>query len=498
MQHLLRQHWPVIAYLALLSLLRLYLMGHYELTDDEAYYWEWSRNLAPSYYDQGPGVAFAIAAGTALFGHTELGVRFPAWVLGILVSILAYRIAATIYGSNRAGFFAVLVLSLMPIGFLGGILMMHDTVQFAAWAFFCYGIYRFLIKEHWLWLYWSAAALVMGTLAKHTMVLALPALTLFLLAHPPLRKVLRNPHFWLAGLLSGTLLSPIIYWNLQHDWTGVSAIVHLPSARAKGNPFYLRMLDFLFFQILLVGPLVFVSAIAGIRHPKPLLMPAKQLLIIASLFIFCFFWFMTLRKTIQPNWVICAWFGGTILAGAWLADQWQTQRRLVPILTLLSSLFLISVALTPAPYLWVADTLGAKLGPEAIQTNRLTGGREMAAYVQKIRDRHPGAHVAGNRYQEAALMAFYLPEQPRTYSLNLGSRPNQYDFWERPEGDFVYLQIGQGTLPKAVTEAFESVEPFPPQIIERYDRPARYYQVFLLRGMKRQNAPSPGGISTAP
>jgi uncharacterized membrane protein len=30
------------------------------LVPDEGYYWEWSRNLEFSYYDQGPGVAIYI------------------------------------------------------------------------------------------------------------------------------------------------------------------------------------------------------------------------------------------------------------------------------------------------------------------------------------------------------------------------------------------------------------------------------------------------------
>src|SRR5262245_15833853 len=45
------------------------------LAFDEAYYWQWSKNLAWGYYDHPPMIAFMIRAGTELFGDTSLGVR---------------------------------------------------------------------------------------------------------------------------------------------------------------------------------------------------------------------------------------------------------------------------------------------------------------------------------------------------------------------------------------------------------------------------------------
>jgi len=36
---------------------------------------------------------------------------------------------------------------------------------------------------------------------------------------------------------------------------------------------------------------------------------------------------------------------------------------------------------------------------------------------------------AADRYQDAAELAFHLPSQPTTFSLNLSGRSNQYDLW---------------------------------------------------------------------
>jgi hypothetical protein len=36
---------------------------------------------------------------------------------------------------------------------------------------------------------------------------------------------------------------------------------------------------------------------------------------------------------------------------------------------------------------------------------------------------------AADRYQDAAELAFHLPDRPTTFSLNLSGRSNQYDLW---------------------------------------------------------------------
>src|SRR5471030_932777 len=72
-----------IAMLALLGLtvFRLWYITRIGLVPDEAYYWLWSKHLAASYRDKGPGVAWTIALGTWLFGDTPFGVRFFAVLL---------------------------------------------------------------------------------------------------------------------------------------------------------------------------------------------------------------------------------------------------------------------------------------------------------------------------------------------------------------------------------------------------------------------------------
>jgi len=74
------QRWLWLGYV-LTALLLLFRLGYIasgviELSNDEAYQWLWSKHLALSYYSKPPAIAFIQFAGTALWGDTELGVRF--------------------------------------------------------------------------------------------------------------------------------------------------------------------------------------------------------------------------------------------------------------------------------------------------------------------------------------------------------------------------------------------------------------------------------------
>src|SRR6516162_5909116 len=96
----LRQTSPVrlaIFLLFALTCYRLWFITRIELVPDEAYYWLWSKHLAASYRDKGPGVAWVIAAGTKIFGDTVFGIRFFAVLLSTATSAVLFLLARRLY-----------------------------------------------------------------------------------------------------------------------------------------------------------------------------------------------------------------------------------------------------------------------------------------------------------------------------------------------------------------------------------------------------------------
>jgi len=73
--------------------------GPFDLSPDEAHYWEWSRRLDLSYYSKGPMVAYIIAFFTKVGGNNEFSVRIGAVIIAAVVSILLYIMARDIFNS---------------------------------------------------------------------------------------------------------------------------------------------------------------------------------------------------------------------------------------------------------------------------------------------------------------------------------------------------------------------------------------------------------------
>src|SRR5260370_9736358 len=85
-----------------LTVIRLSMLATKDLEFDEAHYWMWSDRLAPAYFSKGPGVAFAMRAGTAIFGANEFGVRFFSPVLASGTSLLLFYLARRLFVGNFA------------------------------------------------------------------------------------------------------------------------------------------------------------------------------------------------------------------------------------------------------------------------------------------------------------------------------------------------------------------------------------------------------------
>src|SRR5213593_4655856 len=64
-----------------------------DLAEDEAYYWDWSREIDMSYYSKGPATALLIRGSCAIFGDTMPAVRCPAVFLRAGVAIMTYWLA---------------------------------------------------------------------------------------------------------------------------------------------------------------------------------------------------------------------------------------------------------------------------------------------------------------------------------------------------------------------------------------------------------------------
>src|SRR5204862_6562806 len=104
-----RQLLAVAMLIAAMTAMRLIYAGLIDLRTDEAYYWTWSKESALSFLDHPPMIAWFIRFGTALFGDTNLGVRFAGILAMLVTQLLLADIVRRVVNDFRAIVFALLM-----------------------------------------------------------------------------------------------------------------------------------------------------------------------------------------------------------------------------------------------------------------------------------------------------------------------------------------------------------------------------------------------------
>src|SRR5262245_27687003 len=198
--HAARRQWlAVIALISAMTAMRLVYAGVLELRTDEAYYWSWSKESALSFLDHPPGIAWLIRFGTAIFGDTNLGVRFGGIVAMAVTQLLLADIVRRVTHDVRAVIFAVL----LPEAALYYGLLMAKVAPDTAVIPFAVAMLWALVRLHesgnprW----WLVAGLFAGLalLSKFTAIMLLPAVVAFVLVPDWRRRWLLGSYPWRAG-----------------------------------------------------------------------------------------------------------------------------------------------------------------------------------------------------------------------------------------------------------------------------------------------------------
>src|SRR5205085_12284358 len=108
----------IVGILVVGALIRLVFAGLIPLFPDEAYYWEWSRRLAPGYFDHPPGIPLLIRGGTASLGNVPLGVRVLPVLAGLIAALATSGVARRLAG-EQASLRAALIITCMPLAAAG-------------------------------------------------------------------------------------------------------------------------------------------------------------------------------------------------------------------------------------------------------------------------------------------------------------------------------------------------------------------------------------------
>lgn len=439
------------------TVVRLIVAMLVPLINDEAYYWEWSRNLSAGYFDHPPAIAWLIALG----GKTALGVRLGAVLAGLGAGFAILRTARRL-GGDGAALWASLIFACLPLAAAGYVLATPDAPLFCALAWTLHAVVEALeapmgSRASLRWWMVAGAAIGVAMLSKYTAVLVPAAIALSCLLYKPLRPRFREPGPYVAVVLASLVLAPNLWWNATHEWASFAfQLGHGLGAPKKAGLLAVlnRELNLVGGQAGLTSPILFVLMVGAVwRAIRARDDAVVRLLGTVSVFVLAFFAWSATRKNVEANWPAAAWLPAIILLSleasqpqraAWVRrGLWLGVLLVVFVYVDAVSLLMPRLGLRPG-----RDPVSQAYGWDVVAA----GVRDAVGRAQVVgRGEAPPRRVwvAADRYQDAAQLAWALRHDTLgVFATNLGSRPNQYDLWKgfrqrAAQGDALVLVLDE-------------------------------------------------------
>ncbi|MFA7327900.1 MAG: glycosyltransferase family 39 protein [Candidatus Ratteibacteria bacterium] len=422
----------------------------YDLSDDEAYFWDWSRHPALSYYDQGPMVAWIIRLFTHLLPLSPFSVRIGAPIFMALTALVIYFLAKDMLKptpknelseAQSAGpaLIVLLLFHLTPLGAAGGIIMTYYAPQVFFMALVALFLWQIVKTGNGKWWYPVGICLGLGLLSHHMFLLFTAEAGLFILLSQKNRRWLKKKEPYLALLLMLLTASPLIIWNLNHNMVMFRhALGMMSKPQHIARPLN-ELTQYVGGQAGVQTPLFFLAVIWGlcVSGYRGLKLKSDKYLLLFCLSapVLLFIALLSLGGRSEANWPAAGYLTGVIAAVYVLAEKYRAGRKPVRVIiqtSLALTLIIGIIASAIAYYPSFASKLGIKIAPNNDPANRLYGWKALGKKVSEVlKDMPAGTFVAASGYGQAGELAFYVAGRPEVLELPTGRRFSQYDFWNK-------------------------------------------------------------------
>jgi 4-amino-4-deoxy-L-arabinose transferase-like glycosyltransferase len=439
----LRQMLAVIALIVAMTALRSVYASLLDLRTDEAYYWTWSRENVLSFLDHPPMIAWFIRLGTAIFGDTNLGVRFA----GLVAMLATQLLLADVVRRGTHDLRAIVIAVLMTEATLYyGLLMAKVSPDVALIPFATAMVWALVrVAESGDGRWWLAAGVFAGLalLSKFTALLLLPAVLAFMLAPHWRQSWLRSPYPYAAGLIAFTLFLPVVIWNMQHDWASFrfqfvrATATHQWSARTFGEFIGLQfgLVGFVLLPVVLTG--VAMTAWRGYRRSDPVAILLSTAVIVPFLY---FFW-KSLSLRVGDTWPMFIWpFGFAATAINLVTMQregwpqslikrsfWWVRAAIVSGIAFVVAVFLYYVA-TPWNFIGRTDPVGGEAGYEAVVSR---AGAEL--------EKTGATWIATTDYRTYSMLRWFFADRVPVVQINERGR---YLGFQKPDINLIQGHAG--------------------------------------------------------
>jgi 4-amino-4-deoxy-L-arabinose transferase-like glycosyltransferase len=323
----MRYRNKIFILIATTSVIRILMAAFIGLGNDEVYYRMYAEQLQWNYFDHPPMVGWLIRLFTFnLQIDNQLTIRLTAIICSAFTTYLIYRCGKKIK-DEQTGFIAALLYTATIYGsIIAGTFILPDAPQMVFWAWSVYHLLYYAsateqrIKNIALLLFGMTTGF--GMMCKiHTIFLWIGLIMYMFLKD---KRLIRNPYFYISGIITIALFYPVIQWNIDHHF--VTYTYHSNRVNHVNGGFnYNSLIQFslgqIFYTSIILFPL-FVIATKGAFTNKwklnsghnSLLLSVSLPLIVAALILSCF-------NTVLPHWTGPAYLAIILLTAAYIKER---------------------------------------------------------------------------------------------------------------------------------------------------------------------------------
>lgn len=437
----------LIGLIIISSLVRMVVAGCTELSNDEVYYWTYAQYLQWNYFDHPPMVGLLIRFFTGnLWVQQEFFIRLGSIVCGAINTWQIYQLGRRIKDDYTGWLSACLFTASIYGSILAGMMILPDASQMVFWLWALLLMVD-IFKVNGSRQNRNKRLILLGVVAGlcimskvHGVFIWGGALLYIVLFN---RALLKNPFLYLAMLLTGFIISPIFWWNLQNNFvtlnyhgSRVGFFSHL-----QWDTFFRQIIG----EILYNNPVnvvLIVLAVIALRKIKLLQEVLQQRLLLSiSLPLIAVVWVMSLFKDTLPHWTGPAYTTLIPIAAAYLARRLEAKQltvlmpRAVKAAMSLPALLLV---LLLAGIHWLPVRMGSKdeqrLGAGDLLLDmsgwKVFGNDFHALYKQDIVSgkMKEGALIMADYWFPAAHLDYYVAYPARINMMAVGSYANIHHY----------------------------------------------------------------------
>lgn len=405
------------------------------LHGDEAYYWLWSHRLQTGYYDHPPMIAWLIALSNYV-SEAEWGVRLVNVAAMATAAGVIYTLTAQLK-DKRTATWGVLIFASVILVHAGYTIVTPDSPLILFWSLALLATGRVITRGATRDFALAGAAIGLMMLSKYTAILYVFALLLFMALRR--RDLFVNPRTLLAIGVALLVISPMLWWNAQHEWISFTFQLH-HGEHANTTLHWNWPTELIGAQFAVFTP-VFAAILFTYLFGKPLFYrdDTPFFLALVTIIPLLFFLYKSFTVHIELNYTAPAYVSGTILC-AYAFGTFKTTRWLrIGLITALTLSIIARIALIG----WL----------EVVQ-DRMYGNKEAVQMLNQ--HRRDGDTLYANHLTIAALVTYYLDDHPIT-RIPTPSRFSQYDMWETGKAFGAGLYLAYEPMEAALKRRFATV-----------------------------------------